>query len=141
MPFTNVFTPVRPSDEVRQFLLTLWQRRGEGVLLKRASVSIGTWKSQEHYCFDNVDTWVNHRPEHKRVDGFMMFNYLGWGLGFVRFTPHCVIEVEDHSLVDITPHRASTDYPFIRHTGTMDKFIEILGEQGTNVGLDLIMPL
>jgi len=93
-------------------------------------------KAQEHYCFDNVDTWVGQQTQHKRVDGFMMFNYLPWQLRFVRFVPHCVIEVEDGLLVDITPHRASTDYQFIRHTGTLDQFIEIQRAQGSNVGLD-----
>jgi hypothetical protein len=137
--FENLFTPVRPSDQVRQFLVTLWQRRNEGVLLRRADVAIGTWKAQEHYCFDNVDKWVSHRPQHKRVDGFLMFNYLPLGLRFVRFTPHCVIEVENGSLVDITPHEASADYPFIRHTGTADEFIEIHRAQGSNTGLDLIV--
>ena len=60
-------------------------------------------------------------------------------MGFVRFVPHCVIEVEDGTLADITPHEASGDYPFIRHIGTREEFLAIQEQQGTHVGLDLII--
>jgi hypothetical protein len=135
----SIFEPVPPSPEVRQILLALYARRHEGVRLRRATASIGEWKPQEHYCFQNVEAWARFNPHHKRVDGFVIFDYTVWGLGFVRFTPHCVIENEEGELVDITPHQASDDYPFIRHTGTQEQFQALLGEQGTNIGLDLIL--
>jgi hypothetical protein len=140
--FENVFTPVPPPEEVKQFLLGLYQRRGEGILPRRANASIGTWKPQPHYCSENVDTWVRYKPEHKRVDGFVCFVYRKWRLNFVRFVPHCLVEVEDGTLVDITPPEAelSAQYPFIRHNGTREEFDALHAQQGTYIGLDLIGP-
>jgi len=56
---------------------------------------------------------------------------------FLRFTPHALVEVEDGTLVDITPHGATQDYPFLRHIGTYEEFLAMQVEQGDHVGLDL----
>jgi hypothetical protein len=37
-------------------------RFGEGVIVRRANASIGKWKSQAYYCFQNVDEWVRDNP-------------------------------------------------------------------------------
>jgi hypothetical protein len=132
----NPFTPVPTSPETRKILIALYQRRNEGVILRRAQASIGEWKPQAHYCFQNVDAWVRFKPEHKRVDGYVYFDFCLFG--FVRFVPHAVIAVEDGTLVDITPHGALDDHPFIQHTGTTEEFLALQTEQRLGIGLDLI---
>jgi hypothetical protein len=44
----------------------------------------------------------------------------------IRLMAHSAVETEDGTLCDITPHEASTDYPFIRHLGTDEEF-ELFG--------------
>ena len=134
----SIFDPVPVSDETRRFLLMLYARRGEAVKLRRANASIGQWRPQPHECVQNIETWARHNPQHKRVDGFVYFDYTF--RGFVRFSPHCVLENEQGELVDITPHKASDDYPFIRHSGSREEFEALLEQQGTNFGLDLVLP-
>ena len=140
MPSVSIFSPIPTSPEIRQALLAVYARRQEGVLVRRANASIGGWRPRPHYCFDNVEAWISHKPAHKPVLGYSYFNCLPWGLNFVRFVPHALVEVEDGGLVDITPHGASDEYPFIRHTGTRDEFVALVEHQGTHIGLDLILP-
>jgi len=98
-----LFEPNPPqAKNLRNLTASLYRRRGEGVILRRADARIGEWKPQVNYCAQNVDAWVRYNPHHKRVDGFVFFDY--GVLSFVRFQPHCVLEVEDGALVDITPH-------------------------------------
>lgn len=82
---------------------------------------------------------MRFNPQHKCVYGFVYFDYLKWGLRFVRFMAHCVIEVEDGTLVDITPHNTSAGYPFIRYSGTDEEFAGIVSA-GPRIGLDLVIP-
>ena len=35
--------------------------------------------------------------------------------------PHSLVELEDGTLVDITPHGASQQHPFVRHIGTEEE--------------------
>jgi hypothetical protein len=136
----SLFSSVPVADRWRPVLLALLARRHQRVILRRADAKIGQWRPRPHYCFENVDYWVRCSPQCKRVDGFVYFDYRRWGLGFVRFVPHAVVEVEDGTLVDITPHGASDDYPFIRHVGTEEEFVALQAEQGGHVGLDLVTP-
>jgi len=132
-----VFEPNPPQSAVLKELVgSLYQRRSEGVILRRATASIGEWRPQIHWCEKNVEAWVRFNPQHKRADGYVFFDYRFWGLGFVRFQPHVVIENEAGELVDITPHEAADDHPFIRHIGSRDQFAAAL-EHGP---LDLIIP-
>ena len=57
--------------------------------------------------------------------GWLIFEFGGL-FGFVRFNSHSVIEQQDGTLIDITPSRASRRYPFIRHAGSEEDFIELV---------------
>lgn len=103
--------------------LGLYGKLGEAVRLCRVTAKIGNWSPQSHYCHDNVKAWVEHNPQHKQVYGFVFFDLSL--VGHVEFAAHSAIELEDGVHVDITPHNASGDYPFLRHTGTFDEFAAV----------------
>lgn len=132
-----MFTPVPNTDEVRAVLLSLYRRRSEAIVLRRLDVSTPNWKPQPKFCYDNVEAWTGLNPLHKPTYGFLYFDYRP-SLGFIRFTAHGVIEIEDGTLRDITPTGASRDYPFIRHLGSLDEFKWLVEQQGMNMGLDLV---
>lgn len=98
-------------------------RRSEGVIVPFRRVGIGDWLPREHYCHDNVAAWVYRSPQHKPVQGFHIFDFTL--LGFWRIQAHSIVELEDGTLMDITPNRASQRYPFVRHTGTNEEFAAV----------------
>jgi hypothetical protein len=110
------------EDAQFRFALSLYRRLNEAVWLRRVRVG-GEWQPQPHKCYDNVDYWIAHHPEHRRVNGFVFFDHRLL-LGYLEFAAHCVFENEAGELVDITPHGAERDHPFIRHNGTDAEFHE-----------------
>lgn len=111
--------------EITNYAQRLYERRGEGVLVKRVSVEFGDWKPATHYCHDNAATWVQHHPDYKVVHGCLYFDFVG-ALDFVRFTLHSVVETEGGELLDITPAGPALTYPFIRHVGSEDEFAALV---------------
>jgi hypothetical protein len=83
------------------------------------------WHPSAHYCHANVEMWVHYYPRHKRVRGFVLH---GPQLGIWLVIAHSLVEIEDGSLVDITPHGVSQMYPFVRHVGTDEEFDEFATE-------------
>ena len=129
-PPDELLAPVEPPAELLSLLVTLFQRRREGVFPRQATAQIGEWRPQPHCCYKNCDEWVRFNPNDKRVDGFTYFNFQLFG--FVKFTPHAVIEVEDGTLVDITPHGSLDPHPFIRHIGSPEEFLAM--QEAAHVG-------
>jgi hypothetical protein len=119
----------------RELGISLYRRIGEGILLPNVSVKIGDWRPQPKMCYSNVDYWIERHPHHKRVLGFAYFN--ASALSFLRFAAHCVVEIEDGQLIEITPHGALGGYPFIRHTGTY----ELFHEAHLLVNIDVPLPI
>ena len=126
------------QEKVRkEFGLSLYQRLNEAVYLKRADVHIGNWAPKKHYCHNNVGSWVKHNSQHKHVFGFVYLEVFAI-LGYVQFAPHSVVEIGDGSLVDITPHDAEFNYPFLRHIGTAAEFAAIAQKGNLNIPLSVI---
>jgi hypothetical protein len=44
----------------------------------------------------------------------------------VRFSSHSVVEQADGTLIDITPSQARQRYPFIKHHGDEDDFVNLV---------------
>jgi hypothetical protein len=82
------------------------------------------WVPRPKYCHDNVDAWVSRSPQHKTVRGFVIFDLRAF-LSLWQVQAHSVVELEDGSLIDITPSGVSQPYPFVRHTGTEEEFVEM----------------
>jgi hypothetical protein len=79
------------------------------------------WKPESRACHSNVETWIRHSPAHKRVRGLLL---QGPFFNFWRVLAHSLVQVEDGSLVEITPQEGNQLHPFVRHLGTEDEFEE-----------------
>jgi hypothetical protein len=79
------------------------------------------WTPEAHACHFNVETWIKANPRHRRVRGFLLQGPL---LNFWRVMAHSLIEVEDGSLIEITPQPDNQLHPFVRHIGTEGEFEE-----------------
>ena len=79
------------------------------------------WQPEPHARHANVETWIRHYPAHKRVTGFLLQGPL---LGCWRVLAHSLVQVEDGSLIEITPQEGDQQHPFVRHTGTEEEFEE-----------------
>jgi hypothetical protein len=110
----------------KELCLSLLQRLNEATVINHRTVRIGDWTPERRHCHENVTIWIESNPQQKPIRGFLCFTFDGL-LGFVQFQPHTVVEVEDGTLIDITPNDASQEYPFLRHTGTADEF-EVIAE-------------
>ena len=125
------------DDELTAYALRLYERRAEGIITRVARAQIGDWVPTEHECHDNVTTWCHHYSDHRPVCGWVYFDFVKvrWpgDAPFVRFNMLSVIETEHGELVDITPSRASTQYPFIRaeeSEADYERIIEALKARG-----------
>ena len=116
--------------DIIAFAKSVVARRSEAVFVPLREVGMrsddGTpdWHPQPKFCHDNVATWVAKSPEHKHVRGYVLFDFR-FLLGVWQVQAHSVVELEDGTLIDITPSGVSRLYPFVRHTGTEDEFEEM----------------
>ncbi len=106
-----------------RFAWGIVQRLPEATFVPLRRVGIGDWSPKLNFCHANVLAWVSRSPQHKHVRGFVVFD-LRPLVGHWRVCAHSVVELEDGSLIDITPSAVSQLYPFIRHTGTEEEFAE-----------------
>ena len=79
------------------------------------------WAPAAHACHSNVERWIKISPGHKRVTGFLLQGPL---FSFWRVLAHSLVQVEDGSLVEITPQEGNQLQPFVKHAGTDDEFEE-----------------
>ena len=106
-------------------------RRSEAVLVPFRRVGMkgqpgeSDWHPQPKFCHDNVAIWVARSPQHKHVRGFVIFD-LRPILGVWQVQAHSVVELEDSTLIDITPSGVSQAPPFVPHTGTDEEFAEMM---------------
>jgi len=107
------------SDELRALMrhLVARVRVGDGRILRRQNFE----GAKAHECFDNAVSWVKVHPAHRLVYGFLYFD-VGYGLPHVRFTPHVAVQTENGQWLDVTPHNALDDHPFLQHPGTEQEF-------------------
>jgi hypothetical protein len=112
-------------DAIARLAVLVVKRQHQSVILRRKVVHIGGWVPTINRCHDNVAIWVAKNPQHKHVHGFICMD-LRPNATCIRLMAHSAVEAEDGTLCDITPHEASTDYPFIRHLGTDEEF-ELFG--------------
>jgi len=113
------------TDSIARVAAFVVKRLHQSVTLRRKVVNIGGWTPTINRCHDNVAIWVAKNPQHKHVHGFIYMD-LRPNANCIRLMAHSAVETEDGALCDITPHEASTDYPFIRHLGTDEEF-ELFG--------------
>lgn len=108
---------------VIEYAKSILARRAEAVIAIDRQVATDDWSPKLHCCHDNVRDWVARNPGHKHVTGYLIFDLRIIGCWLVQ--PHSLVEFEDGILVDITPHGASQQYPFVRHVGSDEEFAEM----------------
>jgi hypothetical protein len=124
------------EERVRKIAIDAINRRSSAETYQSRDVRLidnaggADWVPEAHHCHANVKLWVHHSPSHKRIRGFVLFGPM---LGVWRVMAHSLVELEDGTLVDITPHGASQPYPFVRHIGTDDEFEEFANMGEINV--------
>ncbi len=109
----------------------LYQRRKEGIVVPLVE-NDGPFQPEHHQCHKNADLWVLNNPGHRAVRGWLVFdfNYTSCGLiPFVQLQAHWVVESPDGTLLDITPSLASQRYPFVRHPGSEEGFVDLVEGQ------------
>ena len=79
--------------------------------LRRAEVRQGDWVPHPNRCHENVSVWCEANDGYEPVRGWLYFDLPG--LPMSRFVAHSAVRAPDGKLYDITPSRASQDYPFI----------------------------
>jgi hypothetical protein len=109
--------------DLLQLAKAIVARRSEATIARDYRVGIGEWRPRPKFCHDNVHVWVSRSPQHKHVKGYLLFDFRA--LGFWRVQAHSLVELEDGTLADITPHGASQQYPFVRHNGSDEEFAEM----------------
>lgn len=100
------------TDAQNVYAGKLFARVKQAVMLKRAEVAIGEWKPSGNECHGNVTELCAHDPSYAPVRGWLYFDF-GGHLDRVQFLAHSAVRAPDGELYDITPSRASQQYPFI----------------------------
>jgi hypothetical protein len=116
----DLFTQrIPPTDELRVLTQQLFDRvrHGDGRILRRQNFE----GAQIHECFDNAVAWVAAHPGDRLAFGFIYFDS-GYRFPHVRFTPHVAVLTANGDWLDVTPHAALDDHPFLQHAGTDQEF-------------------
>ena len=126
------------DDKRRLLALELQGRQSSGVVVQAIGDQIPD--SLAGKCHDNVDRWVDQRPEHRRARGWLVARYLAPPL-MMRFLAHSVVETETGELIDITLSAAEPQHLFIRHPGSNVDFDDLVVTQHTPwVDCPLLVP-
>ena len=95
-----------------EYTQRLYLRVGQGEVAPPARVSIDDWTPVENDCHANVTTWCKSSNGFEIVRGWLYFDLAGL-LPYVLFNAHSVIRDSAGELWDITPSRATDQYPFL----------------------------
>ncbi len=114
------------NEQLLKYAEELNARLGEAVYLKRAEVKIGEWEPEYNMCHHNVSEWCLNDPSYKPVRGWLYFDALR------RFKSHSAVLTLDGELFDITPSRASTEYPFLSANLSEEEYSALVEEAGVN---------
>src|ERR1700682_2791361 len=107
------------TDELRVLTHQLFDRvrRGDWRILRRQNLE----GAKVHECFNNAVAWVQAHQGDRLVYGFIYFHF-GYRLPHVRFTSHVAVLTENVEWLDLTPHNALDDHPFLQHAETEQEF-------------------
>lgn len=112
--------------DILEIAKSVVDRRSEALFVPYRSVGMSEpgkpdWRPRPKFCHDNVAAWVYISPRHKHVRGYVIFDMRPI-LGVWQVQAHSVVELEDGTLIDITPSGVSQLYPFVRHIGSEEDF-------------------
>jgi hypothetical protein len=104
---------------------SLLARLDEAVMLRRMEVNIGDWRPIENDCHANASQICLHSPSYLPVRGWLYFDFGGL-LDRVQFLAHSAVRAPTGELWDVTPSRASQDYPFITSRLSEDDYVALI---------------
>jgi hypothetical protein len=117
------------TPEQNAYAAILYTRIGEAVMLRRKEIKFDEWRPVENECHANATQIHLQDPSYTPVRGWLFFDFGGY-LDRVQFLAHSVVRAPNGELWDITPSRASQDYPFIPAQESEEEF-KALVEGGT----------
>ncbi|MCP4618570.1 MAG: hypothetical protein GY844_19315 [Bradyrhizobium sp.] len=86
--------------------------------------------AKEHDCHRNVDAFVAANESYRVARGWLFFDFRMAALfgmsPFLRFSAHSLVEDKNGQRFDITPSRASQQYPFIEHPFGDEDFTDLI---------------
>lgn len=117
-----------PHSELLQRLFAL---RDTGTIAQWADAAAEDWKPDLNECHRNADIVAGRSPDGWTAIRGWFVNDLSLAelIGFrshIAFIAHSVVADQEGKLFDITPSRASKQYPFIRHPGTNAEFEDLI---------------
>jgi len=95
-----------------EYAASLFAHVHDAVILRWAEVEIGEWRPEASDCHANVTELCAHDPTYSPVRGWLYFDFGGY-LDRVQFLAHSAVRAPDGTLYDVTPSRASQQYPFL----------------------------
>lgn len=114
--------------DVEAYGRRLLQRVADARTLRRAEITGGDWEPQPSRCHENVSVWCEMREGYTPVRGWLYFDLPG--LAFCRFVAHSAVRAPDGELYDITPSRASAEYPFVEGGLSEDEYADLVERRG-----------
>ena len=117
------------SNPLDRYAAHLYSRIDEAVVLSCADVGIGNWVPEHNECHINVTTFCEHQPDYSLVRGWLFFD-LGGTSDKVKFLADSVVRSQDGTLYDITPSRASQQYPFVSADESEKEYRELVEKEG-----------
>jgi hypothetical protein len=110
---------IPPTEKLRALTRQLYQRArfGSARALRRQQFD----GAQIHECAANARAWVAAHPGDLLAPGYIYFDFAE-SLPHVRFTPHVGVRTAAGECIDVTPHNALDDHPFLPHTGPIEVF-------------------
>ncbi len=107
----------------------LYERINEAIIPKWADISIGEWTPKENLCHENVTTICHHSPSYTPVRGWLYFDLEG-ALPYVWFNAHSLVRDDSGIMYDITPSKATQQYPFIEAEESEQEYAELVEKSG-----------
>ena len=110
------------TPEIATYLNEVTYRLHQAVHVERREVHFqdGSRPLSSH-CHDNVDQWVCENPGSQPIRGWVV---ISTSADTAYIAAHSIVQTACGDLIDITP-LPDQNTPFIPHTGSEDRFLEI----------------
>ena len=120
----QIDTPDQPPKQ-NAYAARLFARRGEALMLQRVRVNLDGWEPRENECHSNATEIHCRNSAYLPVRGWLYFDFDGL-LNKVHFVAHSAVRTPEGQLCDVTPSRASRDYPFIPAEESEEEFAALI---------------
>lgn len=113
------------TEAQNAYAAKLFARLGEAVMLQRVEVNLDGWQPRENECHANASEIHLRNSAYVPVRGWLYFDF-GNYLDRVQFLAHSAVRTPEGGFCDVTPSRASQDYPFIPAEESEQEFAALI---------------